>query len=61
MKSFGTTGRGVRPGPTRRRFLAGLGAGVSGLALAGCARGSSTAAVAGTASFSNDNGSWGEG
>lgn len=61
MKTFGTAGKDVRPGPTRRRFLAGLGAGVSGPALAGCARGSSTAAVAGTASFGNDNGSWDEG
>ncbi|MFE0417938.1 ABC transporter substrate-binding protein [Streptomyces tendae] len=61
MNSSGTAARGGRPGPTRRRFLAGLGAGVSGLALAGCARGDSTAAVEGTASFSNDNASWDDG
>ncbi|MDJ1134675.1 ABC transporter substrate-binding protein [Streptomyces iconiensis] len=61
MTSFGTARAGSPAALGRRRFLAALGAGAAGLAAAGCARGSSTAAVPGTASISTDNGTWDEG
>jgi len=56
MRSFGSAGT-----LGRRRLLAGLGAGAAVLATAGCARGTSTAAVPGMASISTDNGSWDDG
>ncbi|RFU87298.1 extracellular solute-binding protein [Streptomyces triticagri] len=61
MRSFDTARTGSPPGFDRRRLLLAAGAGAAGLAVTGCARGDSTAAVPGAVSISTDNGSWDDG
>lgn len=61
MRAFDSPRTGSPPVPGRRHFLAGAGATVAGLALTGCGRGSSTAAVPGAANISTDNASWDDG
>ncbi len=61
MRSFDTVRAGTPPALARRHFLAAAGAGAVGLALTGCARGSSAAAVPGEVSISTDNSDWDDG
>ncbi|WP_328437059.1 ABC transporter substrate-binding protein [Streptomyces sp. NBC_00444] len=60
MTASGTPRRAAAP-LARRRFLAGMTAGGVTLAVAGCARGTSTSPQPGTTSIANDNATWDEG